>query len=99
MRVFVDNVERSPKEFGYRSFGFGFNILKENMKLFPYQIEFPREEFNKQFKDQYQQLVNELKEDDVIMGVDFEPPFEGATHYPTLEELHTLGSEQLLTRH
>lgn len=96
MRVFIDNREIQPTEFGYRSFGFGFNKLENYIKLSPYRMEFLREDFNKAFKDRYQQLVNELKDDDRIMEVDFDPPFKGATHYPTLEELHTLSSEQLL---
>lgn len=91
MKIFIDGIQKSSKEVAPRDFGFtppNYNNLSS------YRLEFPRSEFNEVFEKDYQQLVNELKEDDMIMG-EFDPPYEGATDYPSLEELHMLTSEQL----
>lgn len=49
----------------------------------------PYSAFAKRFDPVYAEAVEELKADDQVTGK-FSPPYEGATEYPTLDELFQL---------
>lgn len=95
MKFYIDNLEVNPREVGYRAIGFSFGKLECYKKLSLYKFTCSQKEFNEVFEEDYNRLVNELKEDDEISGIDFDPPYEGATNYPRLNELNNLSSKQL----
>jgi hypothetical protein len=55
----------------------------------PYELVVDLEDFILQFSPAFLDCVEELKKDDQLVG-SFQPPFEGADSYPSLEELLAL---------
>lgn len=66
----------------FLEFGFGKVGSAEALQ---YEIKIPIEEFCGDLKQAYSDSIGELIEDNEITG-DFDPPYPGATSYPTLEE-------------
>ena len=56
-------------------------------------LETSYDAFAKRFAPIYEAALDELRADDAVTGR-FSPPFAGATHYPSLDELFALPDDQ-----
>jgi hypothetical protein len=78
----VDGNNIYSNEITFSQFSFGKG---EGFDVFPYEIKIAKEDFLEKITPMYDAGVEELKEDDEVTG-EFEPPYPGATDYPSLSK-------------
>ncbi|RLC09398.1 MAG: hypothetical protein DRI57_22180 [Deltaproteobacteria bacterium] len=81
MMIYINQRINNTENVGYREFGFGKEVTLDTCS---YLIEIPKYEFINLMNTTYSDCIDELKKDDEITG-EFDPPFPGATEYPSLE--------------
>lgn len=82
MMIYINQtVINNTDDMGYREFGFGKKVDPDTCS---YLIEIPKDKFINLMRSIYDECVDELRKDDEITG-EFDPPFPGATEYPSLE--------------
>ncbi|PAU66651.1 hypothetical protein BZL41_00510 [Pseudomonas sp. PIC25] len=75
-----NDIDSNAMTFSQLSFGKG-----KVLETFPYEMKISKEELLEKLTPVYDEGVEELIEDDQITG-EFEPPYPGATDYPSLLE-------------
>ncbi len=78
----VDGNSIDSSEITFSQFSFGKG---EGFDALSYEIKIAKGDFLKKIAPIYDDGVEELKEDDEVTG-EFEPPYPGATDYPSLSE-------------
>ncbi|BCL69995.1 hypothetical protein TUMSATVNIG1_19530 [Vibrio nigripulchritudo] len=88
MKVYLKNIEICPNEVSYSQLSYGKLKPFEN----EFKVEIERRDFIKRLQSKYDECIEELIFDDKVTG-SFEPPYEGAKDYPSLEEFINIGGD------
>lgn len=89
MILMIDGREASTSEASFTQWKFG----RLQGDTAPFVLRVPYAGIAVDFGAAYDSAIAELKRDDECTGA-FCPPYDGATSYPTLDELFALSSEQ-----
>jgi hypothetical protein len=78
----IDGMSIKPHELTFSQFAFGKEVDAISYRC---ELMISKDYFIEKLKPLYDNGIKELREDDEITG-DFEPPYPGATNYPSLPE-------------
>ena len=89
MKLKINGIKCSSDKVTFFEKGFSKRMGEEKS----FEIEMDFKDFRSRFIIQYDKCIAELKHDDILTGK-FDPPFSGATGYPSFGELLKLSGHE-----